>query len=164
MLTLTHKHITAFLLFFFLLLLGSASAYTNENSFRLFTTVEQRQTLETIRASNKPTSVSNKSKKIIADQSIHNNTIELKGYIQRSNGQNSVWFMHNKLNFSQANGQSIQIINYGKHSNSVRYQLPDSKTDIYLKPGQSYKVNEKQIQENFNLKSYTIDKINLYHK
>jgi hypothetical protein len=120
-------------------MLALAEAGQEQNLLRLFSTPQQRTSLERLRfaPSNMPV---NRPSTQVSSRNVH-----IQGYVMRSDGKSGTVWLNNQalLENSQNDGVSVGKLNPASHQ--VPVQLPNRR--LSLKVGQEYDAGQNKVVE-----------------
>ena len=146
---------------FIVIFFSGLSFNVNADGFgRLFTSLEQRQQLESLRQqeiqeeeiqlvdeiTSFATEVIEKVEEIIEPTP----TVELKGVIYRKNGKRVAWINDSNTLSGDMEGEDINVKNRDIRANSIRMIPKDGEKPVVVRVGERFDGETKQVEDNMD--------------
>ncbi|MFQ5659986.1 MAG: hypothetical protein ACE5GZ_06135 [Gammaproteobacteria bacterium] len=128
---------------------------------RFFTTPLQRQRLDELRNTKPEPEIDIQENEIATEEedkveSPPLNAITVKGIVYRDDGKSTAWVNNSNTFEGDIASQYIPVSEDNIHNNSIKFELPDNKTRISLKVGQTYSPADDKVTD-------VIDETNSVH-
>ena len=142
-----HNYLIVILVVFIIFGQNSVNA---EEFGRFFTAPKQRQQLDELRRAEPDVVVEIRDEEINLQEEetvekIQLNTISVKGLVYRNDGKNTAWVNESNSYEGDLSSQYTKVLENKIEQDKISVELPDNKTDIILKVGNSYEPSTGRV-------------------